>query len=121
MAFQLIYADSLELGNYKWKSIGGAIITGTRCDELVGISEEKLLESQLGIYPNPNSGSFHASVGERNIGYTFHIKNIWGESIYKRDIQAAEFDVFCQAFQPGIYFALVEGHDLQWSKKIIIR
>jgi hypothetical protein len=120
MGFQLIYADSIVLGNYKFKRIGGSIITGTRCDELVGVSEPTFLENKIGIYPNPNTGSFHVSVGEKNIGNIIHVTNLLGESFYQHTIVSPEFDVFCKESPPGIYIVSIDGGTVKSHKKIIV-
>lgn len=87
--------------------------------ESINDIKEDLSESQIQIYPNPNSGLFTIKLGNLSSG-TIKIFNSNGNLIFTEPIIGEEIKVNIQNQPAGIYFIKIQSNKTIITKKIII-
>ena len=81
-------------------------------------------ESNLNIYPNPNSGSFTFELNGFYNEVTVEVFNALGKSVYKSDMVKVKGN-FSQTIDldtdAGVYYMHIEGENVMINKKVVVR
>ena len=89
-------------------------------DGTTSISQTKLSEKQLDIFPNPVTDILHLRSEKDLIGAEISIMDFHGKVLLQKDITSLEIDL--SSFEKGIYFLEIndtEGGKL-WIKKLVV-
>jgi hypothetical protein len=91
----------------------------TRIANTIGIEEILAQNNGIGVFPNPNTGSFtvYNSGNEADLS----VYNILGEEIYNKKIKSPQEYIAMQNVSTGIYFVEVKNdEDKIYRKKILV-
>lgn len=86
----------------------------------LSIDNKKIpFESQVLIYPNPNSGLFHINI-DSNINYKIDIYNISGKLIYNNNTYSGE-EINLTYYPKGVYLVRITIDKEVITKKIVVK
>jgi len=84
--------------------------------------KEMLSEKEIGLYPNPNNGSFSLELPERYLNSQIAITDLQGKSIYKTSIDGYKSVLSLEGkLASGMYFLKVENALGTGLKKLVIK
>ena len=91
-------------GNFAVIIDNGTCFDTSACNilQLVGLNDFRV-DKMVTVYPNPNNGHTHLSLGENFVGGEFKLRSLLGEVVLKSRINQVELDIEIQGSN-GIYF-----------------
>lgn len=102
-------------------TITGCTSTST-ADVTVGTaSVAELATGKVGLYPNPNTGSFFVDVPKQNQVYTLRMLNIAGQEVYSTNELTAEVNAVNVTVPAGMYFVEISDGETTSTVKIVVR
>jgi bilirubin oxidase len=88
----------------------------------VGVSENRISNNNIKIYPNPANKKFYIDINsittENDVD--LNVYNTIGELILSRSLNKNSTIINCENWPKGIYFINLKNKDYSYSKKIII-
>jgi VCBS repeat protein/ASPIC/UnbV protein/type IX secretion system substrate protein len=121
-------ATKIDYVKVKWLSGIEDIIFDVTSNQLLhivesstlSVEENKMLENQIKIYPNPNKGKFKISIPNIIENFNIGIYNSLGQKVYyKTDLRSEEF-IHIKNLSKGIYFIKIMTEKGVASKNIYI-
>lgn len=117
---------NVNAGSFSWNVVaedGTQRKTWTACIrrsvKTTGIAEQKPLQQQLAVYPNP-AQEFIAIGGLKNAEYKLTILDLMGRKVLSQTVSSIENSVNVQALPHGCYFLTVELNNEIATQKIVI-
>ena len=103
--------------NYNLTSGSGDSFIHKLSQQLVGINEFENIQD-VGLYPNPNSGSFNIDISSKT---NIIVTNVLGEVIFNQTLDSGLQKINLEDYASGIYFVSVKEKDsAPVSKRIVI-
>lgn len=109
--------DNIPVGNFPL-AYGNFIST----HQFVGISDHKLDESNISIYPNPFTSQTILSFSNEQKNITIEITDVLGREIKTTNFTGKQFTLLREEMSTGVYLVKVTGENKSVvSKKIIVQ
>jgi len=127
-----VYKDSLYIGGGFWTIDGDSISyiaewTGgsyvANCGQPTGVTQLKMNDEQLKIYPNPNNGQFTLSLSNVTENCNVEIYNMLGEKVYSQltnNNSQLTINLSGQAQGVYLYRVISDNGDLVGEGKLVI-
>jgi len=107
-------------GNYAVIITQNGCSDTSSCFELTYVGMDEFSEKFVGVYPNPNNGSFTIELHNSTIA-RLHILNLQGQVVYQSGSESEERVEVNLDVDPGIYFLQIENENGMVTKKIVIQ
>ena len=88
-----------------------------------GISlEEEMLNSKIGIYPNPNNGQFNLELPNTGSSFDLTVTDLAGKVIYEQaDLRSdSEHQISLPSVAKGVYMVILRSEGKRISRRLII-
>jgi len=118
------FLNTVNIGSNNFTSFGGQDIYLAKIDEIVGIEEGRLSNSELNIYANPNNGTCIIQmpdefVNDKNV--TLSIYDATGKIIQQQILQTIDgrFEINIEQKSKGVYHVVLSNLKKSYSGKIV--
>ncbi len=118
------FLNTVNIGSNNFTSFGGQDIYLAKIDEIVGIEEGRLSNSELNIYANPNNGTCIIQmpdefVNDKNV--TLSIYDATGKIIQQQILQTIDgrFEINIEQKSKGVYPVVLSNLKKSYSGKIV--
>lgn len=125
-ATSLLLSPTLTQGAWFPIDVFGEFTFGVRAQfgniSFVGLNNEKALNAEVNVYPNPNAGQFNLAINSDVIeSYTVEVSDMLGRVVktYEK-LPNGRFSIDMESESNGIYFVKVKSGDSVSTHKVMI-